>query len=295
MISIFLFSTLSFAAPKLDFNGAYVVNPEWKEAAPAFLPLADFRVEAKTEIHSFRGAEKEPNVRSISTHQIRAKSLPPSGEIKRTELEFEKFAVSSVLPLPGMSKPFENKQDFGVALGGKKFVMRWKDNQGLGVEGLAEVKAKLKNEVKDPVANYTLAQTLTEDLLKGSFPNYFQTGVCLAGLEKKKPGEKWSAEQVSAEGKTKVECVFEGWAETNEARILVLGFEIPKQKTAKATGPANADATELSAKGRWFLDPATRETLRREESNVTIGKEDRGLLKPESRSAIKGLIHHYSL
>jgi hypothetical protein len=293
MIYLLLSSALALAAPRLEPAANYPVNPEWKDAAPLFLPLDDFRVEAKTEIHSFRGAEKEPNVRSVSTHQIRAKSLAPAADIKRTELEFEKFAIASVLPLPGMKKPFENKQDFGVALGGKKIVMRWKENRGVGVEGLADMKAKLKKEVKDPVANYTLAQTLSEDLITGSFPNYFQTGACLQSLEKKKPGENWRAELVSAAGKTNVECAFEGWAESKGTRILVLHFEIPKQKTPPASG--TTDSSELSAKGTLVWDPSTRETLKREQSTVVISKEESGQARPGSRSEIKGSVHHYPL
>lgn len=258
LISLLLLPALAFsAAPLLERGASYSVKAERKEAAIAPKVLKEKRVETRIELQTYRGEEKEPNVRSDTNQLLRVKGLEPEG---RMEVEFEKFDITSRIPLPGMSKPFETRQDLGIHLLGKPFILRWQAGEVVGVEGLEKVRARLSAEVKDPISKHTLMQIISEDMIKKSLGNIAINEPCLTDLPKKKPDEKWKVTKTEGANKLNYDCTFEGWAEAKGKKVMVVSYAIPSQKSVNS-GPAGTQTNQVSGKGRVILEPESGEAL----------------------------------
>lgn len=297
---LLMVSAQAQSAPFLERGSKYPVLPEKKEAAESFTPLKSMRLETRIELESFNGNEKEPNVRSNTDQLIRIKSLEPVNKEERTEIEFERYDIFSIIPVPGMSKPFESRQDFGTYLLGKPYVLRWKERKVIGVEGLDKVRARL-SEVKDPITKHTLLQVFTEDMVKRSSSTFMPNDPCLETVGKKKPGEKWTVQRQEGNSTLKADCVFDGWAESKGKKLLVLSFTMPKQKQISTQDNGVQHNVESEGRGQIVVEPLSRETLFFSAINLSLEPPPEELRKleaqkkviPRTRSKMRTWNHHY--
>lgn len=290
-----LVSVPALAAALLEPGGTYAVNKELKGPGAAPKPLASAKAEMRSELESFDLTEGKPVLLlSNRTEQLMALRTLPKDDPKKgqqpaepgldhaLELTFEALKSSSEVHISGMAKPFLTKTDLGAVLSKTPLVIRGDGKVAKKVEGLAAARASALAQVKDPVGRNTVNGLFDEAVLLRT-SSATSTGGCLAGFDKKNPGDKWDFSLTEQGATLSYDCEFEGWAEVSGRKIAVVGITLRKSRQVRQQPNGVPGMAETSGKGRLYFLPATNETLMKMETEILAEPLEEEIAKLKAR------------
>ncbi len=275
-----LFPAFAHSAPILDMNGSYPVKKELGGAGVAPKSIENSYSETKIDFQSFdlNDTSGKPLLSSQTEQLVKMRTLPKDpkdqqaikdGLDHRVELTFEKLLTVSAVKVAGLPKPFETRNDLGIFLKNKPLVVKGDGKTGKKVEGLAEIRAKMNAEVRDPIAQSTLSGLMKEEiLLKTGAPGAAQDSSCLGGLARKNPGAKWGFSREEQGAKLEYECQFEGWTEVRGKKVAVIKVQSKKARTQRTQPNGVPGMTETESSGSVYFVPDTQESMMKMETSI---------------------------
>lgn len=256
----------AWAAAVLDLSAVPALLPEKKQAALAFPEPRSFLLTMEVSFRSFDADRpgSPPLMESQAWQRLRIEALPAKPEeapgMLRQALSFDHFTTKAKMAMPGSAKAFENKQDFTPALSGRKLTIVSREGQFERVEGLAAFRESLEKG-RDPVQRTTLLTMFGEDNFPKAAAAYAQAPFCVDGLEKKKPGAKWSGERKVGGAPVPFRCEFQGWAEAKSQQVMVVAVTMPKAKTQGKQPNGTPAVMESKGEGTLYLVAGSGEYL----------------------------------
>lgn len=299
------------AAPLLDPAASYVVGKQKKAPGPAVKAVENAASEMKMDFQSFdpNDPSGKPLLSNQTEQRMRIRKLPaePKKENvpavpERLELTFEKLATTSTVAVAGLPQPFVTRSDLGAFLGSKPILITG-DGSSRKVEGLAELRAKAMQDVKDPIARSTLLGLLNEEVLLRTGESSGTGASCLSAFEKKAPGDKWAFSREEQGVKLEYDCEFEGWAEAKGKALAVIKLVNRKSRQRRQQPNGVPGMAETEGSGVMIVEPVSGESLVKMDTSITVEplEEEINRLRatgrpvPRNKSLLKHWNHLYPL
>jgi hypothetical protein len=291
IVALLLLVSSAQAAPLFDFGQKLSVSKELKNTGVAPKLLEDSYSEMKMDFQSFDVNDKsgKPLLSNQTEQRMKMKKVPDdpaapkTGPGSKLELTFEKLVTTSTVTVAGMPKPFVTKNDLGAFLTSRPLTVTTDDKGARKVEGLAEIRAKASQEVKDPIARSTLLGLLNEDILLKAGAAVSSDSSCLGAFAGKKPGEKWAFAREEQGVKLEYECEFEGWANVKGKKAALIKITSKKNRVKRQQPNGVPGMAETEGQGTLYVEPGSGESLLRMETSIFVEPTEEEIRRMQAR------------